>query len=169
MSDAQTAARWGLGAPGTREAASLSVIMRRFSFVKEVDGPNVGTWVSLFQRFCDGVAGDSWCADLVSFCLDVAYRGHSPLVRSGSTVLLLTQARAKRWIVTTPQVDDLFFYVNAAGVPHHVGAVTRPAPLAGIAGNTSADGRSSNGDGVYEHALTVARDRIVFVRLPKVY
>lgn len=153
-------------------AASLSVIARRFGFVREVGGPNDGTWVNFIQRFSHGLVGQSWCAYFVSLVLDIAYRGHSPLPKNGVCFYLLLEARRKGWVVGTPQVDDLFFYVGTPGndqSAHHIGIVTQvPAfQLAGIAGNTSADGLSSNGDGVYEHALNVAPDKIVYVRLPK--
>lgn len=47
----------------------------------------------------------------------------------------------------------LYLYVNANDHAHHIGFVTSTNPLTGIAGNTSADGTSSNGDGLYEHAI----------------
>ncbi len=55
----------------------------------------------------------------------------------------------------------------ATGRAHHVGIVTVLDPLTSIAGNTSEDGLSSEGTGVFEHALHVAPSRIAFVRLPK--
>ena len=147
--------------------ASLSVVARRLSFIRETDGPNRGAWVEFLQRFSHGSPGDSWCADFVSLCIDVAYRGGAPIVRSGSTIALLNDARAKGFVVPIPQVDDLYFFVNPSGTPHHVGVVTDILPLAGIAGNTSASGASSNGTGVFEHPLAVDPRSVVFVRLPK--
>lgn len=147
--------------------ASLHVIARRFSFIRETEGPNRGTWVNYLQRFCSGKDGDSWCADLVSKVIDIAYRGHAPVRRSGSCQEILTDARAKGFVKVAPAIDDLFFYVNADGHAHHVGVVTNASPLTGIAGNTSEDGKSSNGTGVFEHALTISPARIVFVRLPR--
>jgi hypothetical protein len=149
-------------------AASLMTIARRLNFIRETDGPNRGAWVEMLQRFCDGVPGDSWCSDFVCFVEDIAYRGRSPSKRTGSTQVKLAHAKAKGWITTKPQAEDLFFYVNDAGVPHHVGIVTQAIPLTGIAGNTSEDGKSSNGNGVFEHVLNVAPNHIVFVRLPSV-
>lgn len=152
--------------------ASPSIIARRFSFVREAEGPNDGTWVSLFQRFTGNRPGDSWCASFVSFVLDVAYRGVSPLRRSASCDALLAEAERKGFVAlaaSIPRVDDLFFYVRH--VPgqirdaHHIGIVTEVtvAGVVGIAGNTSADGRSSNGTGVFEHAIA---PNAIFVRLP---
>ena len=37
---------------------------------------------------------------------------------------LLAAARTIGTIETTPAVEDLYFYVNADGRPHHVGIVT---------------------------------------------
>lgn len=144
--------------------ASLTAVARHLLFIRETQGPNRGAWVSMLQRFCHGVDGDSWCADFVSFVLDVAYRGASPLTKTGSTVAMLGQARVRGLVVSDPVIDGLFFYVRADGTPHHVGIVTDVAPLVGIAGNTSEDGLSSNGVGVFEHAI--GRARTVFVRLP---
>lgn len=79
---------------------------------------------------------------------------------------MLADAHAKGYVVTQPQPDDLFFFVNSAGTPHHTGIVIGIAPLTGIAGNTSPTGQSSNGTGVFEHELNVNPLRIVFVRLP---
>lgn len=145
--------------------ASLSAIARRLNFIRETDGANRGAWVEFLQRFSHGVPGDSWCADFVSLCIDVAYHGLPPVVRSGSTVLML--ASGKNYAVTQPQPDDLYFFVRPDGTPHHVGIVTGIAPLTGIAGNTSASGASSNGTGVFEHEIDVEPAGIVFVRLPK--
>jgi hypothetical protein len=82
---------------------------------------------------------------------------------------MLAVARAKGYVVNTPQVDDLYFFIDpVSGIPHHVGIVTESTPLTGIAGNTSEDGLSANGTGMFEHAVTVSPTKIVFARLPKV-
>lgn len=146
---------------------SLSVIARRLSFIREVDGPNRGAWVSMLQRFCNGQDGDSWCADFVSFCEDVAAHGKPALVRSGSCQAKLDDARRKGYVVPQAQVDDLYFFINASGSAHHVGIVSGIAPLIGVAGNTSASGTSNNGTGVFEHELNIDPASIVFVRLPR--
>lgn len=146
--------------------ASLTIIARRLSFVRETDGANSGAWVSMLQRFCGGKSGDSWCCDFVSFVEDVAYRGASPLTKTGACQRHLDDARRQGLAVAAPQPDDLYFFVDASGHAHHVGIVTGTQPLTGIAGNTSEDGLSSNGTGVFEHAITVDPLSIVFVRLP---
>jgi hypothetical protein len=148
------------------EAASLSTIARHFDFVRETLGPNRGYWVSVFQRFVNILPGDSWCAGFVSWVLDAAYMGKSPLPRTGATFVMLASCRAKGFVVDTPEVDDLYFFLNAEGLPHHVGIVTAVVPnsISGIAGNTSPDGKSTNGTGVFEHQISA--EGTVFVRLP---
>lgn len=146
--------------------ASLSAVFRRFLFVREVGGANTGAWVSFFQRFAGGQDGDSWCADVLCVVEDIAYHGHSPSRKTGSTHEKMEHARLHGWLITSPKVDDLYFYITDAGHAHHVGVVTNVTPLVGIAGNTSVDGNSSNGTGVFEHALVVQPQHIVFARLP---
>lgn len=146
--------------------ASLTAVARHLSFIRETQGPNRGAWVQALQRFCAGQPGDSWCADFVSFCLDVAYFGKSPVRRSGSTQVILADAKRAGYLVNgAAMVDDLFFFVRPDGTPHHVGIVTGTSPLTGLAGNTSTDGVSSNGVGVFEHPI-VNLAAVVFVRLP---
>lgn len=150
--------------------ASLTAVARHFTFVRETQGANRGAWVGLFQRHVGIQPGDPWCAAFLSFVGDIAYFGHWPLVLSGSCMALLTNARSKGYDLkpsSAVQIDDLFFYLDASGHAHHVGILTSATPLIGISGNTSPDGTSSNGDGVYEHALTVAPGRIAFARLPR--
>ncbi len=143
--------------------ASLSAVARHLGFIRETEGPNRGAWVSMLQRFCSGHDGDSWCADFVSFVLDVAYHGQSPIARSGSCEALLSTGRLLGLETTAPAVDDLYFLVNDAGHAHHVGIVTAVSPLAGIAGNTSPDGLSDNGTGVFEHPIAPVAPRIAFL------
>jgi hypothetical protein len=144
--------------------ASLTAVARHLLHVRETRGPNRGFWVSKLQRECGGRPGDPWCADFVSFVLDVAYMGKPPLAPTGSTKAMLTQATVKGYGVTVPRVDDLYFFVRGDGTPHHVGIVTDTLPLSGIAGNTSEDGLSSDGVGVFEHPIA-SGPRTVFVRL----
>jgi hypothetical protein len=147
-------------------AASLSVVFRRFSFVSEI-GNNAGAWVQFFQRFCYGKIGDSWCADIESMVEDIAYYGRAPTPRSGSCQVKYTFCKNKGWLVTEPEVDDLFFFVND-GHAHHIGVVTYKNPLMGIAGNTNRTGDDDNGQGVHEHKIVPPKNNIVvYARLPK--
>ena len=138
-------------------------IARLFLFVREHGGQNCGVWVNTIQKVTGNGDGDSWCASFVSLVMGLVFAGASPLPRSASTGEILTAAKAKGWVTDTPNVGDLFFYVHDDGTPHHVGFVTQVDPLEGIAGNTSADGTSNNGDRVAEHAITAT----VFVAYPR--
>lgn len=147
--------------------ASLTAVARHYTFIRETLGPNRGFHVAFLQRFCGGQDGDSWCADFASFVLDVAYMGKSPLHKTGSTRSMLVEATQKGFVVARPKPDCLFFFVRDDGTPHHVGIVTdvrRDGIVVGIAGNTSADGRSANGTGVFEHQIPTTN--IVYVELP---
>jgi len=144
---------------------SLTVIARRLAFIRETEGPNRGAWVEFLQRQCGGVPGDSWCAQFASVVCDIAYHGRSPVKKSGAADARLQDARMKGFVVPFPQPDDLYYFINSVGHAHHEGIVTDILPLVGIAGNTSEDGTSPNGTGVFEHEISVSR--IVFVRLPK--
>ncbi len=144
-------------------SASLSTIARRFDFVRETEGPNKGYWVAFFLHFTGNEEGDSWCASFVSVCDWIATKGKMRVKKTASTGEMLAIARSRDQVVTTPQVDDLVFSVHPDGTPHHVAIVTGTTPLTAIAGNTSEDGTSSNGDRVAEHVISTTNK--VFVRL----
>ncbi len=147
-------------------SASHSAVARHFHIVRETEGPNQGYFVDYFLRFTGNTEGESWCASFVSKVNDIATKGRMTVTRTASTIVMLADLRVKGRIVTNPQVDDLYFFVHDDGTAHHVGIVTGLAPLTGIAGNTSADGLSSNGDGVWEHQILVPPHNVVFARLP---
>lgn len=132
-------------------------------FVRETLGPNRGVFVEAFQRITDSKPGDSWCASFVSAVLWICYQGAPPLPRTASCDVMW--AIAEQYEVSAPQPGDVFFRVRSPGDAHHVGIVTSLGPLLGIAGNTSVDGQSSNGTGVFEHSFKVTPETH-FVRLP---
>lgn len=142
-------------------------IARQFKFVRETLGPNRGVFVEAIQRIGDGKPGDSWCMDFLSLVLWICYQGPAPLPRTGSCDVAYTIAKERGYIVTEPQPNDVFFRVRPPNDAHHVGLITFVSPdyVGTIAGNTSEDGLSSNGTGVFEH--NQKRDpSMVFVRLP---
>lgn len=147
-------------------------LARKFSFVREVGGPNKGLWVELFQQFTGNKPGDSWCASFVSYVLAVVFGGYtkSPLPRTASCDTLLDAGRAGGWLSNVASVGDVFLYLHTSVDAHHAGFVTEideDGNVMGIAGNTSIDGKSSNGDGVYEHLLTATPGKIIFLRYPR--
>lgn len=134
-------------------------VFRLFLHVRETK-QNEGNRVEAIQKWCGGLKGESYCCYLATMVLDLYFGGNSPIPREGSCQAVYDLAKKNGWIVTTPQVGDLFLYVDANGHAHHIGMVTSISPLVGIAGNTSPDGTSSNGTGVFEHAISAR----VFIR-----
>lgn len=135
-------------------SAYIVAVGRLFGFVREA-GPNTGQRVEAIQRWCGGMPGDSWCCYYATMVLDLAFQGKSPIPRQGSCQVLYDFATQKGWVTDTPATGDLFLYVNEGDHAHHVGIVTKVdgTDVYGIAGNTSASGKSNNGDGVYEHQV----------------
>lgn len=99
--------------------------------------------------------------------LDICFQGESPIKRMGRCQDVYDLAKYHGWVTDTPEVDDIFLYVDANDHAHHIGFVTgadaKRLELLGIAGNTSEDGKSSNGKGVYEHAIKAK----VFIHYPR--
>lgn len=140
-------------------------LARAFDFVREAQsiGQNRGQRVEAIQHWAGGITGESWCMDFATTVLDLAFKGKAPILRQGNCQAVYDLARANGWLAETPSVGDLFLYVDEHDHAHHVGIVTAVDPLTAIAGNTSALGTSSNGDGVYEHAI----DARVFIAYPR--
>ena len=143
-------------------------IARLFLFVREA-GQNTGQRVEAIQKWCGGQAGESWCAYFATMVLDLAFQGAAPIPRQGSCQAIHELAHARGWLTDTPNVGDLFLRLHPdTGVAHHVGFITRTGdPLGTIAGNTSADGLSSNGDRVAEHDMSPAANTVAFVAYPR--
>lgn len=127
-------------------------LARDLDFIRETT-QNHGAMVEAIQRWSGGQPGDSWCAFFILFVLDICLHGkvNNPIVRSGRVEDIYEQAKSKGWIVESPMPNDLFIFVDQKDHAVHIGFVT--APGSGIAGNTSADGHSENGDRVAEHEL----------------
>lgn len=143
----------------------LLEIARLFKFVREA-GANHGLRVEAIQHWCGGAPGDSWCCEFATMVLDLFFQGNAPIERQGSCADVMAFCDRKGWMVSAPQPGDLFFLVTDEGHAHHIGFVTSTGPLTAIAGNTSIDGASANGDGVYEHELLVGSNHIRFARVP---
>lgn len=149
-------------------------IAQLFRFVRETAGPNRGRWVGLFQQYCDGVSGDSWCSDFRSFVRSIQYQGASPELRSGSCAASLDAARkAGLPISKVPTPDATGYVLDARGHAHHtfiVGPVAPDGRFATAEGNSNDDG-SDNGDRVAIRGLDHPKVRRIpgpylFVRLP---
>jgi hypothetical protein len=148
--------------------SDLVSIARLFLYVREAQdlGQNRGLRVEAIQKWSGGATGDSWCLEMLWLWLDILFQGQSPVPRMQACQDLYEMGREQHWIVDTPQPGDVFVYVNEADHAHHTGVITVAEPLTGVAGNTSADGASSNGDRVAEHYLVVRPERIKFIRIP---
>jgi hypothetical protein len=147
---------------------TIVAIARRFNFVRETEGPNRGLWVHFILWFTGNEEGASWCMAFVSLVLFIAYRGHPPIVRTSVCQVALDDCRRKHYIVEVPRAGDLVFTVNSVGHAHHVAIATGgiiEVELPVIAGNTSEDGNSDNGTGVFEHP--VKSEGKVYARLPE--
>jgi hypothetical protein len=143
---------------------------RKYLYVREApsQGQNRGLRVEAIQKWSGGQSGDSWCLEFVWMVLDVCFQGTPPFDRLQACEALHQLAIAKGWITTTPTAGDLFLRVTPQGHAHHVGVITQlyPDRVRAIAGNTSEDGQSSNGDRVAEHELALDAS-LVFVAYPR--
>lgn len=150
---------------------SPSTVARFFKFVRETAGKqNMGNRVQAIIQWCGGVAGQSYCCYFATMILDICFQGNSPIPRLGSCQDVYDLAKKNGWVTDTPSVDDLFLYVDENGHAHHIGIVTVVIKTSGkltrndgIAGNTSEDGKSSNGTGVFEHEVFTK----VFIAYPR--
>lgn len=143
---------------------SPTVFARLFLFVREVP-PNKGQRVEGLQKWSGGNPGDSWCCEFATFILDVCFQGLSPIPRLQACQDVYNLAKKNNWLTTNPTQNDLFLYVDDNDHAHHIGIFTENGQ--GIAGNTSADGTSSNGDRVAEHALITNPAHIKYVHYPR--
>lgn len=141
-------------------------IARQYSFVREA-GQNTGQRVEAIQRWSGGSAGDSWCCEFATMVLDICFQGGSPIPRLQACQDVYDLANKSGWLTTVPVKDDIFLYVDGNDHAHHIGIVTIDGATSGIAGNTSEDGTSSNGDGVHEHTISTNPHSVKYVHYPR--
>lgn len=144
---------------------SPTEIARQYLFVREAS-QNKGQRVEAIQRWSGGQSGDSWCCEWVTMVLDICFQGKSPIPRLQACQDVYDLAIKNNWLVESPMKDDLFLYVDDNLHAHHIGIIT-DIYKTGIAGNTSSDGKSSNGDGVYEHEISSNPTHVKYVRYPR--
>lgn len=148
---------------------TLLDLARKFRYVRELP-ENRGQRVEAIQKWCGGKSGDSWCCHFATMILDIWYEGKSPIPRTGSCDVVLETARQDQRLSEEPRVGDLYLRLRAKHDANHIGIVTDVSQwddnvIGTLSGNTSPDGLSSNGDGVYERAINVSdRTTIIFVR-----
>ena len=145
---------------------SATDIARQFLFVREA-GPNTGQRVEAIQKWSGGSAGDSWCCEFATMVLDILFQGKAPIPRLQACQDVYELAKKNKWLTNTPVSGDIFIYVNSADHAHHIGIITKDGGGVGIAGNTSEDGTSSNGDRVAEHSITTNPKVIKYIHYPR--
>lgn len=131
-------------------------LARHFLHVREA-GANSGCRVEAIQKWGGGRKGDSWCCWFATMVLDLAFVGLSPIPRMGSCQEVLDLAKKNGWTRPQGMAGDLALFLNSEGRAHHIGICTQDSYKGDcmvIAGNTSKDGKSPNGTGVYEHLTT---------------
>jgi hypothetical protein len=146
---------------------------RKYKYFREA-GENHGLRINGVQVWAGGHDGDSYCCELTWVVLDVCFQGNSPLGdRKQACEDVYQLALREGWITDTPQPGDLFVYLDANGHAHHIGMLTEinadtPTGWNAVAGNTSQDGTSSNGTGVWEHPLLRPRTgSIKYIAYPR--
>lgn len=141
-------------------------IARQFLFVREASA-NAGNRVEAIQKWGGGLKGQSWCCWFATMVLDICFEGNAPIPRLGACQDVYNLAKAKGWLTTKPVKDDVYLYVNDQDHAHHIGIITVDGGGIGIAGNTSEDGVSSNGDRVAEHGISTNPTKIKYVHYPR--
>jgi len=142
-------------------------IARQFLFVREAAEQNTGQRVEAIQHWSGGNKGDSWCCEFATMVLDICFEGNAPIPRLQACQDVYDLAKKNNWLTSNPVKDDIFLYVNTSDHAHHIGVVTQDGASTGIAGNTSPDGTSSNGDGVYEHSISTNTTLVKYVHYPR--
>lgn len=139
------------------QAVDLIATARKYLGVKET-GPNSGPHIDEWLAALGLTTGFSWCAAFVCGVVMEVDPG-TPLNRSASCLHLLALNGGLK--ITDPESGDIIIHDHGHGLGH-AGIVTSTVRLNGtltglasIAGNTSPDGLSRNGDGVYEHAVSL--------------
>ncbi len=145
------------------------IAFKFFRYLRETTN-NHGRRVEAVRHWGLGsvTSADSWCDFMaVGFVLDFVFAGESPFPRTeeinGSTDAAMKYGQAQGWEVPLDEASagDLIFSVHPTSDPepgkaHHVAMLEDPQTFQTIAGNTSEDGVSSNGDRVAEHVVSKA-------------
>jgi hypothetical protein len=161
----------------------IDEVFRCFRHLREAN-QNTGLRVEAVQKFGGGQKGDSWCCWLLTMVIDLYWCGHLekpeseiPIRRLGACDDVLDICLKKNWMAIRPVNDGgdyIYFYVrNPEGKTakemdaYHIGLVTdaKQTDFRGISGNTSEDGLSSNGNGVYERYIKYT-PKMKFAKIP---
>lgn len=150
-------------------------IARLYLYFREARNPdgttsNRGLRVEAVQHMANGAFGDSWCMEALWDWLDFFFANaeDAGIPRQQSVQSFREFCQGKGWQIDLARVQpgDVVVSVDANNHGHHIALVTVMTPLTAIAGNTSADGISSNGDRCAEHPISPANKE--FYRIPGV-
>lgn len=144
-------------------------VARLFLHVRELPG-NKGARVEAIQKWSGGRPGDPWCAQWVWMICDLYYGGKAPLPRTGSCDEMLAICVTDGRMTDTPLPGDIYFRLADPTNAIHVGFVCSPLRenrFVQLSGNTSEDGLSREGTGVFERDIPYVAGKIVFARLPE--
>lgn len=157
------------------EFGTLLIVEARTSlYVRESAGPNAdaGGFVDQCQAEMGLTPGHSWCACAVcKWARDAAAKAGVTIktFKRSASALRMLEANAAL-VVTDPQPGDVVIWdhtTDPAKPQGHVAILTSVVKINGvvtgleaIAGNTSADGTSRNGDRVAEHPVVYPDPRI---------
>ncbi len=135
---------------------------RKFLYVREVT-PNTGPEINGWLQRVGQPPGKSWCAAF-AYCMVKDVEPSNPLKPSASALHLLEYNKhAQIASIDDLQPGDIVIYDHGKG-EGHAAIATNVTKVGGklaafdtIAGNTSADGKSRNGDRVAEHDAELER------------
>lgn len=151
--------------PAPDNAIALVAEARSWDYIREISGrDNRGLRVESIQHFAGGTFGDSWCYEMFWVWLDRVTKGRAPIPRGISTEEMRIIAVQRDWVIPVPELACGVLSLNELGHAHHIALCTEVVHFQTIAGNTSADGESVKGVGVFEHPASVAGK--VFFRIP---
>jgi hypothetical protein len=155
-----------------RERALEIALGEAAMHVHEEGGDNTGPRVIQYQAAAGGGTHWPWCDAFCDFCFQEAGRPLEELQESASVMTSYRDAKAKGWIVETPQRGDLVCFQWDTGDFDHIGFVIQPMPdgsIKTVEGNTSAMPGEGHAQGEGDGVFVKIRPRSVcgaFIRVP---
>lgn len=140
-------------------STALVATARSYLWVRE-KGPNTGPKIDDWLAALGLPPGNAWCAAAAcAWALEAAAATGTGIAFRRSARALGLLEKNPGLVVAAPAPGDLVVWDHGQGLGHvavltavvSVGGAV--AALAAVAGNTSADGHSRNGDRVAEHAV----------------
>lgn len=142
-------------------------------YIRETE-PNAGPRVFGLQLWGGGSMRDNWCAEFVSVVFDMVFGGYSPFGLTTACEEYRAIARAKGWLTddaTKVKAGDLILSIDpTTKLAHHIAIAVDAllpqfndgaASITAVAGNTSPDGLSTNGTGVFYHPVPLTNKEFI--------